>query len=84
MFLLFRVPGTNSDSREGCLVRFMSVNLVKKTREQNRTEKGTFSSIHFTLSGEILQSLKALNQRHLFITTHMLKVTGSKYISRKV
>lgn len=47
MFLLFRILGTNSDSREGCLVRFMSVNLVK--RQGNKTEQRREHSVQSTL-----------------------------------
>lgn len=54
MFLLFRVPGTYSDSRRMSCEIYVS-KPSKKTREQNRTEKGTFSPVHFTLGGEILQ-----------------------------
>lgn len=59
----------------------------KKTQEENRTEKGTFSPVCFTWGNETLQWLKALNPRPSFcIYTHTqtLKVTRSVHISKKI
>lgn len=85
MFILFYVPGTSSDSREGCLVRFMSVNLVK--RHGKKTERRREHSVRSTL----LEAMRYYNdsrlsiQDLLFVSINKtLKVTGNVYISRKV
>lgn len=76
MFLLFRVPGTSSYTEERCLVRFMSVNLVKWHR--NKTEPSREHSVRSTISGTVIPRwLKALNKRPHFSSTHTMKVTGN-------
>jgi len=85
MFLLFYVPGTSSDSREGCLVRFMSVNLVKLKRHRKKTERRREHSVRSTL----LEAMRYYNDSRLsiqdlpFVSIHKTqKVTGNVYISR--